>query len=178
MRYSMMLIASRIAAILLVTTFAAAGAAKLIRHSGWRSALAGYGLPAAWTTPISFLVPLVELAVVSVFLFASRSLGSALSLVLLSSFSAAIARAGMARGGRVPCGCFGTDKSRDYRWLLARNGVLAAAAAIVLVADVESAFVDELATAELAPLLLVIAGIASITALAAQLAGPLRGRTR
>lgn len=178
MRYSMMLIASRIAAILLVTTFTAAGAAKLIRHSGWRSALAGYGLPASWATPISFIVPFVELAVVAVFLFVSRSLGSVLSLVLLFSFSAAIARAGTTRGGRVPCGCFGSDRSRDYRWLLVRNGALALAAAVVLVADDGSPFVDELATAELVPLLFVTAGISLIAALASQMAGPLRGRTR
>ena len=178
MRYSMMLIASRIAAILLIITFTAAGAAKLIRHSGWRSALAGYGFPTGWTTPISVAVPLVELTVVSIFLFVSRSLGSALSLVLLSLFSAAIARVGTTRGGRVPCGCFGADRSRDFRWLLARNGVLAVAAAVVLVADVESPFVDELAAAEAAPLLLVIAGISMIAGLLSQMAGPLRGRTR
>jgi methylamine utilization protein MauE len=45
---------------------------------------------------------------------------------LLIGFSGAILVARARRGDRLPCGCFGGARVRDYRAMLARNGLLAA----------------------------------------------------
>jgi hypothetical protein len=54
-----------------------------------------------------------------------------LALILLIIFSGAVIHARRALGRRLPCGCFGKKKSRDYRALLLRNlalGLFAGAA--------------------------------------------------
>ena len=119
-------------ACLLGLTFAWAAGSKLLRWRDWRAALEGYGLSAPLQRASAPAVPLVEAAVVAlVFAGATRS-GAALSLFLLASFSAATLRAHALRGARLPCGCFGKVKERDYRVLLIRNAFLAASAAIVI----------------------------------------------
>jgi hypothetical protein len=178
MRYSMMLVASRIAAILLVTTFVAAGAAKLIRYSNWRSALDEYRLPQALAGSIAVGVPLAELGVVALLVSLSLAAGAAASLALLALFSAAIARVATVRGRRVPCGCFGGDRSRDYRLLLARNAALCLACAVILLGGIEGSLVDSVSGSDLLPVALVTAGVAVIVALAMQMTGSLRGRVR
>ena len=178
MRYSMMLVASRIAAILLATTFVAAGAATLLRYGRWRSALDEYNLPREVSRSIAAGVPVAELVVAGVLIALSQRIGAATSLVLLALFSAAIARVAVIRGRRVPCGCFGGDRSRDYRLLLARTGVLCAAAGVVLAAGAEGPIVDSVRAADLVPMSLVIAGIALMVWLGAQMSGSLRGRPR
>ena len=59
--------------------------------------------------------------------------GAALVLALVAGFSLAILRAHAALGSRLPCGCFGSTRDRDYRVLLARNAVLATAAGGLLI---------------------------------------------
>lgn len=174
----MMLVASRIAAILLATTFVAAGAAKLVGYRRWRSALDAYELPREVAGPIAAAIPVAELAVAALIIAASQRVGAATSLALLALFSAAIARVAVTRGRRVPCGCFGGDRSRDYRLLLARNGVLCGAAALVLIADQDGAIVGTVGPADLVPLTLVVAGIALVLWLAAEVSGSLRDRPR
>lgn len=178
MRYSMMLVASRFAAILLATTFVAAGAAKLIRYPRWRSALDEYRLPSVLTGSIAVGVPAAELGVVVLLVSLSLTVGAAASLALLALFSAAIARVAAIRGRRVPCGCFGGDMSRDYRLLLGRNALLSTAGAVILFAGSEGSLVDSVSGSDLLPLALVTAGVAVIVLLATQLAGSLRGGAR
>ena len=174
MRYSMMLVASLFAAILLATTFVAAGAAKLIRYSRWRSALDEYRLPRVLTGAIAVGVPVAELGVVVLLVSLSLTIGAAAALALLALFSAAIARMAAIRGRRVPCGCFGGDRSRDYRLLLGRNAVLCIACAAILLAGTEGSLVDSVSGSDLLPLALVTAGAGVIVLLATQLAGSLR----
>ena len=178
MRYSMMLVASRFAAILLVTTFVAAGAAKLIRYPRWRSALDEYRLPRGITGSIAVGVPAAELGVAVLLVSLSLTVGAAASLALLALFSAAIARVAVIRGRRVPCGCFGGNRSRDYRLLLGRNALLCIACAVILFAGTEGSLADSVSGSDLLPLTLVSAGVTVIVLLATQLAGSLRGGTR
>ena len=178
MRYSMMLVASRIAAILLVTTFVAAGAAKLSRYSRWRSTVEEYrfsGRVAGW---ISVGVPAAELAVAVALVALSRPVGAAASLVLLALFSAAIARVAVLRGSRVPCGCFGGDRTRDYRLLLGRNALLSVAASIVLMQGADGGLIGSISGADVLPVFLVTVGIGLIAFLASQMSGSLRGGPR
>lgn len=178
MRYSMMLVASRIAAILLVTTFVVAGAAKLFRYPRWRSTLEEYQLPVRVIGLISFGVPVAELSVATALIALSQSVGAAASLGLLALFSAAIARVAVVRGGRIPCGCFGGDRTRDYRLMLGRNALLSVAAAVVLLQGTEGGLVSSISGADILPVLLVTAGIGIVVLLASQMAGSLRGGPR
>ena len=178
MRYSMMLAASRIAAILLATTFVAAGAAKLFRYPRWRSALDEYRLPGRLTGWIAAGVPAAELVVAAILVMLSQTVGAAAALVLLALFSAAIARVAVVRGRRVPCGCFGGDRARDYRMLLGRNALLCVAAAIMLLRGNKSSLVASISSADVVPIVLVTAGVGLIVVLASQMSGSLRGRVR
>ena len=178
MRSSMVLVLSRIAAILLVVTFVAAGVAKLIRYPRWRDALNEYELPPTVAAVIATGVPVAELAVAGVMLMLSQQVGAAVSLALLALFSAAIARVAVIKGRRVPCGCFGGNKSRDFRLLLARNAVLCAAAAVLLFADSDASLVASVDGSDVVPALLVAAGVAVVAWLATQMATSLRGRPR
>jgi hypothetical protein len=48
------------------------------------------------------------------------------AIALLIAFSGAILAARARRGDRLPCGCFGGARVRDFRAMLARNALLAA----------------------------------------------------
>jgi hypothetical protein len=50
---------------------------------------------------------------------------------MLLAFSFAIVRARARLGDRLPCACFGRERSRDYRLLLLRNAGLAMVAGMV-----------------------------------------------
>lgn len=119
--------------LVLATVLAVAGAAKLADRPGGRAAVSGFGVPAPLAGPIAAALPLVELAA-AVLLIPSLSAraGAALALLLLLAFSAAIARS-IARGEAPECHCFGALHSEPAGpRTLARNLVLAAAAAVVL----------------------------------------------
>jgi hypothetical protein len=115
----------RTISLLLAIVFAWAAAAKLVRFGQWRAVLAGYRLPPWTERPIAVIVPLVEAVVAFLSLAGETRAGAALSVMLLSSFSLALVRARALQGDRLPCGCFGANKERDYKLLLLRNGVLA-----------------------------------------------------
>ena len=124
---------ARLLSFSLGVVFAWAAVAKLVGFASWRSALAGYRLPEGLERPLAVAVPLVELALaVSLFAGATR-VAAAGSLAVLTLFSLAIVRARSLQGTRLPCGCFGANKQRDYRLMLARNTVLAAGAGALLV---------------------------------------------
>lgn len=124
---------ARVAAIVLAATFAWAAAAKLFNFNEWKSSLAGFGIRSG-SGVIAFVVPVLELAAAGLLVLVDRRAGAALSLALVALFSIALVRARSLRGSRLPCGCFGRTKQRDFRILLARNTVLTILAAVVLVA--------------------------------------------
>ena len=119
-----------LAAAILTVTFGAAAVAKIAQPKRWRRALAGYGLPSSVERSSALAVPLVEAGLAAMPVFGLRSTAGIAGGVVLLVFSAAIV-VGRARSGRrLACGCFGTASTRDYRSLLARNGVLLGVAAI------------------------------------------------
>ena len=122
----------RIASLALASLFAWSAAAKLLRYDAWRIALAGYALPRPMELGARALVPLTELALAAAIVLGAVRLGAAASLALLAAFSIAILRARSIQGDKLPCGCFGRTKKRDYRWSLARNAGLALVAALTL----------------------------------------------
>ena len=122
-----------VARLLLATVFAVAGLAKLADLAGSRRAMRDFGLPARLAALAGTLLPLAELAV-AVALVARPSAwwGALGALALLLLFVAGIG-VSLARGRRPDCHCFGQIHSAPAGWqTLARNGVLAAVAVVVL----------------------------------------------
>jgi peroxiredoxin/uncharacterized membrane protein YphA (DoxX/SURF4 family) len=122
-----------IARLLLALVFAVAGAAKLADRQGSRQAIVDFGVPSAIAAPLGLLLPLAELAVAATLLPASTAWWGALgALALLSVFIVGIS-INLARGRKPDCHCFGQLHSAPAGWkTLARNGVLAAVAGLVL----------------------------------------------
>jgi hypothetical protein len=155
--------AVRIISLLLAAIFLWAAVAKVARFGSWRVVLAGYRIPPSLERLSAPAVPFVELLVVGLLLAGETRAGAALSVMLLSTFSLALVRARALQGDRLPCGCFGAHKERDYRVLLLRNGLLAVLPAALLV---EGRDVMPLAdfgwpsTGDALPTLLTLAGIA------------------
>lgn len=122
-----------LAAAVLALTFAWAAAAKALRFSAWRAALARYELPPLVERAARGGVPVVEAAVAGLIISGPAKVGAAVAVALLGAFSAVLFSAYLRHGSRVPCGCFGRATTRDYRVMLLRNGLLAVCAAAVLV---------------------------------------------
>ncbi|MDP9242419.1 MAG: hypothetical protein M3O84_04510 [Actinomycetota bacterium] len=123
--------ASEVAAAALAVAFAWAASAKLVRPSSWRRSLAGYGLPTLAERGAVFAVPLLEGAVAALAVAGLERAAGVTAAVLLLGFSFAILRARSRSGNRLPCGCFGGARMRDYRAMLARNAVLELVAVLV-----------------------------------------------
>ncbi|HEU4658413.1 MAG TPA: TlpA family protein disulfide reductase [Capillimicrobium sp.] len=121
--------------LVLGATFAVAGAAKLADRKGSREALRGFGVPDGAVAPLAVALPLAELAIAAALLPArTATVAAACALVLLLAFVAAIARA-VRRGEAPDCHCFGQLHSEPAGGrTLARNGVLAALAVVVVAA--------------------------------------------
>lgn len=119
--------------LLLAATFAIAGVAKLADLAGSRQSLAGFGVPASLVRPLAWLLPAAELTgAVALIPLASAWYGASGVLALLCFFMAGIGIS-LARGRRPDCHCFGQLHSAPIGWkTLARNGVLAAMAALVV----------------------------------------------
>ena len=152
----------RAAAVLLGLTFAWAALAKALRWSRWRDALRAYDLPAGIAGAAAPTVPALEAAAAVLFLAGRTHLGATVTLFLLAAFSAALLYAQQRRGNKVPCGCFGRATERDYRVMLGRNALLGALAALLLLADDDVWFADDLAapsSGDLLPAALVVAGL-------------------
>jgi thiol-disulfide isomerase/thioredoxin/uncharacterized membrane protein YphA (DoxX/SURF4 family) len=120
----------------LAAIFLTAGVTKLADRVGTRRSLLDFGFPSWLAPPLSIGVPVAELIVAATLLpVASVRAGAAAAFLLLAAFSMIIATA-IARGRRVECRCFGQLTSGIISWrTLARNGVLAAVALTVLLAD-------------------------------------------
>jgi thiol-disulfide isomerase/thioredoxin/uncharacterized membrane protein YphA (DoxX/SURF4 family) len=120
------------AQLLLAAVFALAGAAKLFDLAGSRRAMADFGLPERGASVAGLLLPLAELAIAAGLVVHPTARWAALAaFILLVAFVVGIANA-MRRGRAPDCHCFGQVHSAPVgRWTLARNGALAALAALV-----------------------------------------------
>lgn len=128
-------VAIAIAAALLATIFAVAGIAKLRDQRGSMEAARAFGSPDRLAGGVGRGLPLVELAIAVLLLpVATRWYAAVTAVGLLLAFCVAIGIA-MARGRILNCHCFGQLHSAPVGWkTLARNGVLAALAAYVVIA--------------------------------------------
>ncbi len=119
----------------LALLFAFSAAMKFYDLAEFRSALAGYRIVSSFLElPIALAVPIAELGCASLLLItASRVRGAAALMALLCVFSGAIA-INLARGRtHIDCGCFGpAGGHRLSGWMLVRNAVIFAAAAVLL----------------------------------------------
>ena len=121
--------AGPVAAAVLSIAFGSAAVAKIAGRRRWARALASYRLgPLEGAALVG--VPVVELALVALPFLGLVSTAGLASFVVLWVFSAAIVVGRVRIGRRLDCGCFGAARSRDYRLLLARNGVLAVIAVV------------------------------------------------
>lgn len=156
-------IAWKLAALLLVAAFSWSVAAKLIRLSVWRETLARYRLPRLLGSLALAGAPASELIAAGMILVGLLHAGAALVLFLLAAFSLAVLRLRTIEGDRLPCGCFGKTKVRDYRLILARNAALGLAAAVVLGAPRDADIYAGMSVpraSEVLPATLVLLGIA------------------
>lgn len=171
---AMSLIATGIA-LLLAATFAWAAVAKVLAGARWRAALDGYGLPVPLKAAALALVPLAEAAAAALLALSAARAGAALGLALVSVFSLAVVRARALRGDRLPCGCFGGTTLRRARSLLARNALLAALCAVVVVSGPRAGTLGAAPAGVLVPVALVVAGVALAFWLAVEAGAHLRG---
>lgn len=170
----------RIAAALLGATFAWAALAKAARWSRWRDALRAYDLPRAMAAPAAPGVPLLEAGAAALLFAGATQAGAAVTVVLISGFSAALLHAHARQGDRLPCGCFGRATERDYRVMLSRNAFLGALAAVLLLASRDVSVVRALSAPsgdDILPAGLVVAGIGLCVWMAVHLSS-LFGRKR
>ena len=160
-----------VAGLVLAAVFAAAGIAKLADRPGTRIAVREFGAPEHLVGLLAIALPLVELAIALLLIpAATRSVGALGGLVLLCLFSVAIA-VSLARGRAPDCHCFGQLHSSPASWrTLVRNALLAGFGALILTAGVAGetpsavAWLDGLAGAEIATLVLAIAVAAAAVA--------------
>lgn len=167
----------KLAALVLVVTFSWSTVAKVARPALWRETLARYRPAQPLDTLALFGAPLFEAAVVGGIAGGLPHASAALALALLAAFSLAVLRLRGLEGDRLPCGCFGKTKARDFRLMLARNAALAVAAALVLGAPRDARFLAGLAVpqaSEIIPAVLVLLGIALALWLAITVASSFR----
>ncbi len=156
-------IPARLAALVLVLVFSWAVAAKAMAWEAWARSLAGYRIPRSLARVALVLVPLVEAAIVILGVGISIKAEAASALFLLGAFSIVVIRASTLQGRRLPCGCFGGRKERDYRTFLVRNGALGLIAAVVLVDPNDAALIEMIdapARGDILPVALLALGVA------------------
>ncbi len=121
-------------ALALALIFGASGVMKLRDLEMFESSLANYQLAPAWMEkPLAYALPLAECGCALALIFASTRTSAALGLLLLlATFSGAIA-INLARGRvNIDCGCFGPALRQQLSgWLLVRNLFLIALVAVV-----------------------------------------------
>jgi peroxiredoxin/uncharacterized membrane protein YphA (DoxX/SURF4 family) len=122
-----------IARLLLASVFALAGVAKLADRAGSKQAIVDFGVSALLASPLTILLPLCELVVaVALILTPTAWWGAVGALALLLLFAMGIVL-NLARGHKPYCHCFGQIHSAPAGWkTLARNGLLAAVAGVVV----------------------------------------------
>lgn len=154
----MMQTVTLIAALLLGVAFGWAALAKLAGSTRWRGALEGYRLPPRVERASVWAAPAAE-ALVVILLAANLQAGAAAATALLATFSLVIVRTrSLGSGDKLPCGCFGSTETRDYRVLLVRNATLGALAALILVAGERAGLAQQVRVrgGDAVPMLLVV----------------------
>ena len=125
---------SGLARLLLAGVCFFAGISKLVSGVyNFRKALADFGLPKFLVAPLSFALPVVEIATASLLLpSASAWFGSLAAMTLLLVFDAAIP-ANLAIGNHPTCNCFGQLHSKPIGWqTFARNLVIGGVACLLV----------------------------------------------
>ena len=117
----------------LAVIFMAAAAAKATDLRQTRDTLVAFGVPLPQTRSASVLLPAAEALAASALLpQATARWGAVMVLILLALFTAAVGRA-LSRGLTPDCNCFGQLSSEQIGpRMIARNALLAAAAALVV----------------------------------------------
>jgi hypothetical protein len=152
-------------ALILATAFGGAAVAKVAWPRAWRDAVAAHELPDVAGSAVSVAVPLAEASVAFLVLAGSIRAGAGVALASLIAFSAALVRLRARVGVRVPCGCFGSRRRRDVRLLLLRNAALGLVAVAALAGPDRLTGLRGPTSSELAPAVLVAAGILLAAAL-------------
>lgn len=118
----------------LALVFIAASFGKLLDLAGSRRAVAEFGVPARAAAAAGTVLPFGELAIAAALILTpSGRWGGIAALTILLAFSSAIARV-MRRGEAPDCHCFGQLHSEPAGApSLVRNGLLMAAAAVVVI---------------------------------------------
>jgi hypothetical protein len=165
----------RAAALLLLVTFAWAGLFKVLRFADWWNSLAAYQFPIRVRRAVAVGVPVAELTAVTLLAFGNLKVAGSVIIAMVAAFSLAVTRARALQGNKLPCGCFKAGDVQDVRLILLRNGLLAALAAFLTLAGPPA---ESLVTQvdDLAPMLLVIVGVALAGWTAIQVAGALKRR--
>ena len=119
--------------LLLAVVFLVAAIGKLADREGSRKAIAEFGVPEKLIAPVTRLLPFAELAIAALLLPAATARwGAVAALGMLGLFIAAVTIS-LAHGRTPDCHCFGQLHSAPIGWsTLARNGFLAAVAAVLL----------------------------------------------
>lgn len=163
----------QIVSLVLAFVFAWSSSAKASRPRTWWELLGRYRL-GPLRFPVAVGVPVAE-AAVAILLFRERQMiGAGLALVLLAAFSAAILRLRSLEGSRLPCGCFGKTKTRDFRVVLGRNCLLALLSAAILLNGEDFEVFEGLGApdgSDIIPVALGIMGIVAVIWLAVNVQG-------
>ncbi|HEY2802726.1 MAG TPA: MauE/DoxX family redox-associated membrane protein [Actinomycetota bacterium] len=152
-----------VAAAALAVAFAWAAVSKVASWRSWRRALSGYGLPAGGERVAAVGVPVAETTVPLLILLGFPRAAGIVAIALLIAFSGAILAARARRGDRLPCGCFGGARVRDYRPMLARNALLAAVGSVAALAGSDGTMQSRIAApgrGELLPAAIVVMSLA------------------
>jgi peroxiredoxin len=117
----------------LACVFVTAGIGKIVDFGNFRHSLQSFGTPIWASKPLTFVLPILELAV-AILLFPAATawwgLLGALSLLVIFSMAIGI---NMALGKRPDCHCFGKLNSEPIGWsTLVRNGALFCLTALTL----------------------------------------------
>jgi len=118
----------------LAVVFALAAVGKLRRREETAATLGKFGVGARLRTPLALAIPVAELAIAAGLVpAASAPLTAGAAFVLLAAFTVGVVRV-LAGEEEIDCNCFGAlAPSRVSGRTVARNGVLMAAAGLVLV---------------------------------------------
>jgi hypothetical protein len=152
----------------LAVTFAIAATNKALAPASTRESLPAFGVPRSTVRAVALALPALE-AIVAIALIAQPTAagGAWVALALLLGFGVAIAAA-LRRGEAPPCSCFGAASTTPVGpATLARNAVLAAAAAVIAVFGPGESIGRALAGVSAAAITAVAALVVVLAALAA-----------
>jgi peroxiredoxin len=123
-----------LAKLTLFTVFSLAGIGKLMDPAGSAKAARDFGVPDALALPVAYILPVAEIAVALMLLFASTSwLGAIAALAVLGVFTGGMLYQ-YARGNAPDCHCFGQMHSAPVgRSSIIRNALLLVLAAVLAV---------------------------------------------